>query len=85
MARATCNLVATLHVSCGRLISTPLTRRYSNIDSALANILKWLRHDGFVGDKIVVHHALTGLELGVARMTTAREVKSVWHYEKETS
>ena len=61
MARAPCNLVATLHLGRGRLISTPLTRRYSNIDNALANIVKWLRRDGFVGDKIVVHHDLTGL------------------------
>ena len=33
-----------------------------------------MRRDGFVGDKIVVHHRLTGIGLGVVKMTTAQKL-----------
>lgn len=85
MAKPECNIIAVFYIGRGRIISTPLTRRYSSLDNALAGTVRWMRRDGFVGDKIVVHHRLTGMELGVVKMTTAREVNSVWHYEKETS
>jgi len=85
MAKPECNIIAVFYIGRGRIISTPLTRRYSSLDNALAGTVRWMRRDGFVGDKIVVHHRLTGMELGVVKMTTAREVNSKWYHEKEWS
>jgi len=60
-------------------------RRYSYLDTAIPAANRDLIRNGQAGDVAVVHHALTGLEIGTIRMLVSGELRSTWlwddHYE----
>lgn len=57
-------------------------RRYKALDNALTRTDSWLREEGRVKSKVVIHHALTGLEIGVLKLTAKGQIVKNWIFEE---
>lgn len=51
-------------------------RSYKTLASAAAASFRRMIQEGKVGDKLVIYHAVTGLEIAVLRMTAKGEIRS---------
>lgn len=57
------------------------TRKYSSTDNAVAGMTRWMYQHGRVCDVCVIHHAITGLEIGHLKMTARGEIKTKFIYD----
>lgn len=62
------------HIANLSILSKIPTRAYASIDTAAPGALKWAMLKGKVGDKFVIYHAVTGLELGCLRVLCSGRV-----------
>jgi len=60
-----------------------IVRRYKTLDNALTLATAWMRRDGYVKDMIVIHHELTGLELGTIRMNAQGHLVEKWVWDSD--
>lgn len=56
-------------------------RKYSSTDNAVVGMTRWMYQYGCVGDVCVIHHAITGLEIGTLKMTARGELKTKFIYD----
>ena len=61
------------------------TRRYAYIDTAVPTAIRDMMRIGRAGDLMVLHHDLTGMELGHVKMTAAGFLRTDWVWEREDS
>lgn len=57
------------------------TRKYSSSDNAVIGMTRWMYQYGHVGDVCVIHHSITGLEIGTLKMTARGELKTKFIYD----
>jgi len=72
------NIIAELHRSMPAEYVGPRIRRYSSLDSALANAQRWLKNKGVITDMVVISHQLTGVELAVVKYRIRGTIETTW-------
>ncbi len=58
------------------------TRRYLTLNNAMSSVVRWALIDGRVGDIFVIHHGLTGLEIGTVRINAKGKLSAKWAFEE---
>lgn len=70
-------IVATLHRG-GKIV---WTRRYARIDTALPKLTKHAVMLGHPGDAAILHHDVTGLEIGYVKVHVGGRLSAKWIWD----
>lgn len=57
-------------------------RRYLKLDNAISLTTKWAMTKGRAGDVIIIHHELTGLEIGTIKVYRKGHMSVKWIFEE---
>ena len=63
--------------------SRVLKRSYSSLTNATSRLVSFMMENGYVGDVCEVYHKLTGMQLGIIRITSQGKLSIWWAWESE--